>query len=390
MTWMKDIDPQQRRTDRMSTWGWSLALLLASPAWAHNWQASGDLRLGYLTDRTEQRDGSTDSNDNLQMRLRLRAASDADRVWQMTIGVAGRYASNQDGVDFYLRRHRPNRTGVNAGDSTVDVFNLRYRHPDNGTTLRIGRFATSFTLPIVPGKSLIRNDASNFNLGWTDGVYLQTPIGEDWQFHLIGQLNSRRGSGNTARAPVDFGEARFRSSVFAGIKARQPWGPVTTRMLSVIYIPDALADAGVDNPSRDDYLGVSAKLAATWPIGEQGMHWVAAGEVAQAINTPSREVQRLPGDGSAGGNAWQASLNLYDWQPGHSIGAVFGRVQAGWLVSNDYRENDHLAEIRYRWQARPDTVVELRYRWRQEIERLIDADQRRESQDIYLRVTSRF
>ena len=367
------------------------SLLLALPADADvNWRLGGDVRVGYLADWNDQRDGSRDRDDRAQMRLRLRATSDADRAWQLNMGAAGSFASDQDGIDFYLRRERPTRTGVNAGDGTVDVFNLRYRHPDSGTTLRIGRFATSFTLPIVPGKSLIRNDASNFNIGWTDGVYLQTPLNEGWELHLIGQLNSRKGSGNTARSPLDFGETRFRSSLFAGIEARQPWGPVTTRMLSLVYIPDALADAGLNVADRDDYLGISAKLAATWPIQDAGMRLVAAGELAHAFNTPSRETQRLPGDGATGGNAWQASLNLYDWQPGHSIGAVYGRLEPGWLVSNDYRENDQLFEVRYRWQARPDTVVELRYRWRREIERLIDAEQRRQNQDVYLRATYRF
>lgn len=357
---------------------------------AADWRTGGDVRVGYVADWNDQRDGSSDSDDRAQMRLRLRAASNADKTWQLNVGVAGSFASDQDGIDFYLRRHRPNQTGVNAGDGTVDVFNLRYRHPDNGTTLQVGRFATSFNLPIVPEKSLIRNDASNFNLGWTDGVYLQTPLNEDWELHLIGQLNSRKGSGNTSRSPLDFGETRFRSSLYAGIEARQPWGPITSRMLSLVYIPDALADAGLNVADRDDYLGVSAKLAASWPVGKTGMRLVAAGEIAQAFNTPSREAQRLPGSGSTGGNAWQASLNLYDWQPGHSIGAVYGRVQPGWLVSNDYRENDQLAEIRYRWQASQIAVVELRYRWRQEIERLIDADQRRQNQDIILRLTYLF
>lgn len=371
----------------------AIVLLLSAATAGHaatNWQVGGDVRVGYLADWNDQRDGSRDRDDNAQMRLRFRASSDADRDWQLNIGLGGSYATDQDGIDFYLRRHRPNRTGVNAGDGTVDVFNLRYRHADSGTTLRIGRFATSFNLPIVPGKSLIRNDASNFNLGWTDGVYLQTPLNDGWQLHVIGQLNSRKGSGNTARAPLDFGETRFRSSLFAGIEAREAWGPITTRMVSLIYIPDALADAGLDVAERDDYLGLSAKLAATWPVGDTGTRLLAAAEMAQAFNTPSREVQRLPGTGSTGGTAWQASLNLYDWQPGHSLGAVYGRVQPGWLVSNDYRENDRLAEIRYLWQARTDTVLELRYRWRQEIERLVDAERRRQNQDVYLRVTYRF
>ncbi|MCC5864470.1 MAG: hypothetical protein JJU31_05085 [Wenzhouxiangella sp.] len=352
------------------------------------WRWGGDARLGYLADWSEQRNGERDSNDNFRMRLRLRAATPADQAWQINTGLAGSFASDQDSLDFYLRRYRPGRTGVNAGDATVDTFNLRYRHLESGTTLRIGRFATSFTLPIVPGKSLIRNDASNFNIGWTDGVYLQTPLNEGWRLHLVGQLNSRRGTGNTARAPLDFAKTRARTSLFAAIEASQPWGPVTTRMLSLVWIPEALATVGLDQPDRNDYLGVSAKLAASWSVGDARL--VAAGEWAHAFNTPSREAQRLPGSGSVGGNAWQASLNLYDWQPGHSLGAVLGHAQAGWLVSNDYRENDDLVELRYRWQARPDTVVELRYRWRREIERLIAADQRRKNQDAYLRVTYRF
>lgn len=355
-----------------------------------DWDWGGDGRLGYLANWNEQRDGERDSNDHARLRLRLRATSPADRAWQLNTGVAGSFASDQDGFDFYLRRYRPNRTGVNAGDATVDTFNLLYRHVDSGTTLRIGRFATSFTLPIVPGKSLIRNDASNFNIGWTDGAYLQTPLNEGWRLHLIGQLNSRRGTGNTARAPLDFAETRARTSLFAAVEASQPWGPVTTRMLSLLWMPDALAVEGLGAPDRDDYLGISAKMAATWPVGDTGARLLAAGEWAHAFNTPSRATQRLPGSGSAGGNAWQASLNLYDWQPGHSLGAVLGRVDSGWLVSNDYRENDYLAELRYRWQARPDTVVEIRYRWRREIEQLIDADQRRKNQDAYLRLTYRF
>ncbi len=373
----------------------ALAMLLVLP-WPTltyadaDWRFGGDVRVGYLADWNDQRDGSSDSDDRARMRLRFRVASDAAKAWQLNVGVAGSFASDQDGVDFYLRRYRPNRTGVNAGDGTVDVFNLRYRHQASGTTLRLGRFATSFSLPIVPGKSLIRNDASNFNLGWTDGLYLHTQLNEGWGLHLIGQLNSRNGSGNTFRAPLDFGETRFRSSLFAGIEARQPWGPITTRMLSLVWIPDALAKAGLKDNDRDDYVGVSAKLAAAWPLGDSGMRLVAAGELAHAFNTPSRETRGLPGPGSVGGNAWQASLNLFDWQPGHSFGAVYGQVQPGWLVSNDYRENDRLAEVRYLWQARHDTVVELRYRWRREIDPLIDAKRRRQNEDIYVRASYRF
>jgi hypothetical protein len=369
------------------------ALLATSPAMASEptrMNLSGDLRLGYLASWRENRDGSRSNNDRLAARIRVRAASEPGRDWRFSARLAGSYASDQDGFDAYVRRYRSSGTGVNAGDTTLDEFFLAYRHPDHDWQVRMGRFTTAFNLPIVPGKSLDRNDASNFGIGWTDGLHLQLPVSGSWQGHLVVQANHRKGTGNSVRGPIDFSESGSRASGFVGLEATSHPGPFITRMLSLTWMPDSLATQGLAVDQRKDYLTVAVKTAAAWSLTDHGMRLVAAGELGHAFNRPQRNTIGLTGSQRVSGNAWQASLNLVDIRPGHSLGAVYGRLQGGWLISNDYRNNDALAEVRYQWRHSGQLSTEIRYRWREELERPDSARQNRKDQDVYIRTTIRF
>ncbi len=256
--------------------------------------------------------------------------------------------------------------------------------------MRAGRFHTSFKIPAVPDKSLDRNDASNFNLGWTDGVHLTVPVHEHWRAHLVGQFNSRQGNGNTTRPPLDFSDTGSRASVFAALEASENPGPVIQRMLALTWMPDSLATEGVASEQRSDYITVTVKTAAAWPLGHTGTRLIAAGEVGHAINRPNRTTVGLTGDHEVSGNGFQAGLSLYDIRPNHHLGLVYGRTQAGWLISNDYRNNDELAELRYQHRFNPDLTMEIRYRWRRELELPADTHRPRRDRDFYIRATLRF
>ena len=206
---------------------------------------------------------------------------------------------------------------------------------------------------------------------------------------MIGQVNHRRGAGNTVRAPLEFDRRGSRAGAWIALEATDHPGPVIMRMLSLNWVPDALAVEGATRDEREDYLTAAAKLAATWPAGQQGARLVVAGELAHAFNRPERFVVGLPGEGRVSGNGFQASANLLDFRPGHHLGMVYGRAQGGWLTSNDYRNNDELFEIRYQRRIAVNLSMEIRYRWRRELERRIEADRLQVDQDIYARLTWR-
>ena len=363
--------------------------LSTKPAFATDWQFGSDLRSGIFASERDQRDGGSSSDLSARARLRGSLERDVTTQWRFRSRVAGSFDTADVDLAFRVDPYRATGTGTRPGEVHVDEFFAGWQAKDAGHRLRVGRFQTAFNLPVVPGKSLDRNDSSNVGIGWTDGLHWQSRLGDTWEGHAIAQFNHRRGTGNTARAPLSFRDDSSRVGTYLGLRSTHPVGPVTLRMLSLNWIPDALATHGQDDPRRDDYLTLAAKAAATWPLSDRGMRLVLAGEFGRALNRPQRETLRLPGEGRTGGNAWQLSANLFDIAPGHHLGAVYGHAQAGWLTSNDYRNNDALFEVRYQRRFTPELSMELRFRQRDELERRIDADRRQRDRDVYARITWR-
>jgi len=373
----------------------ALAIILAPlPILAvqEGWQASGDLRTGYAASSREARDGTETDQDSVRARVRFRLSGKLGAGWLFSGRLAGTYGTDQDRFKAYLRRHRPSRTGLEAGDTTIDEFYLGRIDPEGLWQIRAGRFQTGFTLPAVPAKSLDRNDSSGFGIGWTDGVHFERLITPAWRGHLITQIHSRsgNGTGNTLRTPLDFTDSSSKAGLFAGLEAMENPGPLIVRMIGLTWLPSSLASEGMANDQRENYLALTSKLAASWPIGPDKTRLVAAGELGHALNRPRREVVGLSGHQQVSGNALQIALSAYDIRPGHHLGVVYGRAQAGWLISTDFRNNDELAEIRYQRLIRPGLTLEVRYRWRRELE-LPEFEQRqRIDRDVYLRLSARF
>lgn len=363
---------------------------LAAPAGPDDaWKSSGDLRAGYFASERTARDGAGSRQDAFNARLRLAIEHALGDRWTVRTRVAGRFSSEQDGTDVYLRAYAPTRTGAAFGDVTLDEAYLGYQAPDNGLRLKVGRFQSAFTLAGVASKGLDRSDSPNTEINWTDGVHLDMPVAGGWRGHLIGQYRHRLGSGAVAHAPLDFSDGGSRATLFAGLENRQRLGPITQRMLSVTWMPDSLADQGLANPSRRDYTTVDARIAAEWPLREGGPRFVLGGEVGYALQTPLGVAAGTGGGGETGGLAWQFQASVFDFVPKHHVGLVYGRADAGWLLSPDYRPNDSLAEIAYQWQFLPKTSMEARVRERRELEHPAGTRERVD-RDLYVRVTHKF
>src|SRR5690606_41612833 len=80
-------------------------------------------------------------------RLRLAVERGFNERWHVRTRLAGRFSSDQNGSDVYLRGYAPTRTGAAFGDITLDEAYLGYQAPEDGLRQKVGRFQTAFALP---------------------------------------------------------------------------------------------------------------------------------------------------------------------------------------------------------------------------------------------------
>ena len=376
---------------RSSPWVGGLLMLFTIQAHAAGpLQGFGDTRFGYFASEREARDGSESEADDFRIRLRLGVEAELSPAWLARGRVAGRFSDDQDRTRFWLKAWAPTPTGLELGDSTIDELYLQYSPAGGKSWLRVGRLQTKFELGGVAAKSLDRNDSPSTDISWTDGLHWRYQVATGWQSHLILQRNVSQGTGTTARPPLYFDDSASRVSLFAGLESTAALGPVKQRMISVTWMPSSLATEGASADRREDYVAVTGRLGAEWPLGAQGLRFGLSGELGFAPNTPREAVVNAGTSGDAGGTAGQASINLRDFAPGHGIALVYGWADAGWLLSPDFRNNDELLELRYQWKFSTAWSMEARIRRREELDIPATALQRRVDDDLYLRVTGKF
>ena len=353
------------------------------------WTTSGDIRFGYVASETTARSGAGSDADSLRARIRLRLRGELGGGWHFSGRAAARLDSEQDGGEFWMRSYAPGPAGLEDGQGTIDEAYLEYRPAEAPWRLRVGRFQAAWGLDDVMKKSLDQNDSTNFDITWTDGAWLQWRPNDDWTTHFILRHNDRRGPTGTLRRPLGFSDGDSRLGVLAVAESKTAIGPLIQRAVTLNWLPSALHPYGVADPRTEDYLAVTAKATAQWPLGEGGTKLRLGGELGYAPDTPRRETMNS-GTGSADSLSWQASLNLMDILPRHDLGIVYGRVADGWLISSDFRPNDELVEVRWVWQASPDWQIDARLRRREEIDLPAGTSRARRDDDLYLRATLRF
>lgn len=372
-----------------------LCLLASSPALGQTQielSRKADLRFGYFGSRTERRDGSVgDRNDQFIARLRLGGEAKVGEAVSVGARLATRLGTDQDGLAFALRDYSPSPGGLSVGEATLDELYLRYA-AGGRWSVQVGRMQTRADRMGLLGKSLDRKDSGNTSVTWTDGVRFQYTTAGKWNTDLILQRNAGPGPTNVSRPPLAFDDDGSRVAVFAAVGTRKRLGPLVQRGVAVTYMPDVLPDAA-GGDGRRDYVALVGRLGVGTEPDAAGREYVLAGELGWAPITPTAAQMRLPSsspDDEVSGLAFHVTATVYEVRPGHSVGAVYGRTGAGWLISPDYRPNNHLAEARYKWQVSSAAAFEARLRWRTDHRRLEGATHRQEDVDGYLRVTLTF
>lgn len=354
-----------------------------SPLWV------GDARLVVFAGETERGDGMRDTEDGARLRLRFGAEGAPAEQWRLRGRVAGRFSSDQGRTRIWLKAWSPTRSGLDDGDVTVDELFLRFLPAGDRGSVRIGRFQTRFALNDLMGKSLDHRDSSSANVTWTDGIHWRHHLSDTWRWHGLARFNSSRGSGAVTRGPLVFDRSGSGVTLFTGLQGMNGPGPVAEHMVGITWMPNTLASDGLATSRREDYLTLTARALAEWPLGPGATRARIGVEAGFAPNTPTRDAMGLSPGGRTGGTAGQLSLGLNDFLPRHDVSVVYGRADAGWLISPSFRENDELLELRYRWRATARVSLEARVRRREEREVPVGALRGRSDEDMFVRITAR-
>jgi hypothetical protein len=351
----------------------------------------GDVRTGFYTIDRDKRDGTKYGKDEWRLRLRVGMQAAITESLSAQLRFAGRYTTHESSGDSEFDINTditPGSDGLKMGQSTLDEIWLNYAR--ERWSLRVGRMQTKLELTGVAKKSLDRNDSPNTDIAWTDGLYFKHKGADGWNTHAIVQYNPEDGATQVRRKPLGFEDNSSRISYFLAYEKMDKKATIVQRAVDITYLPSALQTDGTATGDIDDYLAFVGRLAAQWPMGASGMKFLLAGELGYAPNTPSNSALKLGSSGNAGGTAAQLTFNFIDIAPSHSVGVVLGKVDGGWLLSPDFKNNQYLVETRYRWNLAKQQRIEVRVRYRTDIEQRIDKSEKREDKDLYARYTLKF
>lgn len=354
------------------------------------WRISGDLRVGYIREEVELRDGTTETDESLRGRFRLDGSYNINEWLIAHARLATTCTTDECDPGVDIDNNLDTRSSIDHGTITFDELYLHVFRRQR-FDIAIGRLQTKFvTRAGVFAKSLDRNNGNGFNVNWTDGLHGTLHLKDESIVHLISEYNDSDGPTSVRRDPLDFTDSDTRVSHFVAWETQNRLGPFTQRGFDISYLPSALLKDGTENSIREDYVAFVARAVIAHPFGTKGRRYNIAAEVGYAPETPTQSAVDLPGDGDAGGVAWAVYASLMDIWPRHSIGINYGRAEAGWLISPQYRDNEELVEIRYLWRKNKRLTLDLRLRARQDLEQLVGETQKRDEFDFFARFTLGF
>ena len=356
----------------------------------HGWTFRGDMRAGYVSVDRDRRDGTDDSSSVWLGRFRIGGSYNIADKFVVGGRIASICSTTECDLGFEVDSTLPNASTVDNGDITFDqlyVHSFRRERFD----VAIGRLQTKFVARAgVFAKSLDRNNSNNFNVNWTDGLHGTLHLKKDSVVHVILQNNAADGTSSVRRGPIDFADDDSRITYFLAWESLQRQGPFTQLGLDVTYLPQSLLKDGSRSGRIEDYTGFVGRFATSWLDETSGPRLNIAGELAYAPETPTRAAMGLPGNGDTDGVAWNVAASVLDFRGNHNIGINYGRTDAGWLLSPQFRENEELIEIRYLWRPSRVRALEIRARLRNELLQLNGTARKQEELDIYVRLTLGF
>ena len=354
------------------------------------WRISGDLRVGFIREEKDLRDGSSSTETEGRGRFRLAGAYNVNEWLIATARLATNCTTQECDPALSVDNSLDTRSSTSHGSITLDELYLHVFRRER-FNVALGRLQTKFvTRSGVFAKSLDRNNSNGFNVNWTDGIHGTLHLKDESILHLVSEYNDPDGPSSVRRDPLDFSDSGSRVSHFVAWETQNRLGPFTQRAIDITYMPNALLKDGTQSGPIEDYVAIVTRSVIARPFGTRGMRYNIAAEIGYAPETQTRAAAGLPGEGDADGLAWALYASLMDIWPNHSIGINYARADAGWLISPQYRDNEELVEVRYLWRKTQKLALEFRLRGRQDLEQLASEPGKRDELGFFARFTLGF
>lgn len=349
--------------------------------------ANWDLRGGYFGSDSDGFLFGKDTEGVWRARWRVAGTVGITPYLLGSVRIAGLCSDIDCEPEFVLTDYLPTTTSMEDGQVTLDETYLHWYRLDK-FDLAVGRMQTKFVAHGgVFAKSLDRDTSNNTNVNWTDGIHGAYHAENGWVSHLIAEHNAPEGATEVRRGPLNFEDSGARVSYFLAFENLEPTRFLLQRGLDISYLPDSLLKNGTQSGPHEDYYGFVLRGSTRWPETDNGVRLRTAAEVGYAPETQTKAAAGLAGEGDVGGLAWNVVVSLMDFKPNHSIGVNYGQVEAGWLLSPQFAQNQSLAEIRYQWRKSKDLELAIRLRHRVDLEQPITSDGKLSDTDFFVRIT---
>lgn len=357
---------------------------------SNNIKLFADARIGFFENFREDRNGSEKTTNTLRYRVRAGAVVPLSSAWSFKTRIAGRYSDEKNEKRHTkIYKTKTVSDGLALGQATLDTISMLYK--EGSHNLVLGRFQKSFELDGVAKKSLDRNTSPNTDITWIDGAYYSFATSNKWKHHAIIQYNDKDGSSEVRRGPLDYTVNSSRSSYFYSFDRKDKGAHLPRMGVDLNYMPDALCKDGTSAcTQREDYIALVGRFVAQWKMNEAGRKFMLSTELGYAPNTPLNTTMKTGTSGDSDGLARQVSVNVVNLFKNHSIGLVYGEVDAGYLIAPDFRNNNTLLELRYKWQINKKQKLETRLREREDLIVPTGSSKSRVDTDFYVRFSHKF
>ena len=247
------------------------------------WRISGDLRVGFIREEKDLRDGSSSTETEGRGRFRLAGAYNVNEWLSATARLATTCTTEECDPALSVDNSLDTRSSTSHGSITLDELYLHVFRRER-FNVALGRLQTKFvTRSGVFAKSLDRNNSNGFNVNWTDGIHGTLHLKDESILHLVSEYNDPDGPSSVRRDPLDFEDSGARVSHFVAWETQNRLGPFTQRGLDISYMPSALLKDGTETGSREDYVALVARSVIARSYGTAGRRFNRS---ARAPRTP--------------------------------------------------------------------------------------------------------